>query len=153
CLAFAMSDAHAAARGPWTELSCEYLFFHAKRRDQQPPHTGASMGATRKAVELDGQPLETGWPYLNALPTDLRKWKPPHRVGPLFQRTSIMVGSDFGDAWDAVANGTPALIGMTISNAFFTPNQAGVVDSTEVVDPHRRHAVVAAAAGKRAGKR
>ncbi len=33
CLAFAMSDAHAAARGdPWSPLSCEYLFYHAKQR-------------------------------------------------------------------------------------------------------------------------
>ena len=34
CLAFAMSDAHGAARGPWEDLSCEYLFHHAKKREQ-----------------------------------------------------------------------------------------------------------------------
>src|SRR5436305_462757 len=32
CLAFAMSDAHAAAiGGMWSPLSCEYLFYHAKQ--------------------------------------------------------------------------------------------------------------------------
>lgn len=41
CLAFALSDTHAAARGlPWSPLSCEYLFYHAKQRDKTPPHGG-----------------------------------------------------------------------------------------------------------------
>src|SRR5438270_597211 len=77
CLAFAMSDAHAAMIEPWNPLSCEYLFFHAQRRVAKPPHTGASMSATREAVELDGQPVESDWPYLKAVPADLKQWKPP----------------------------------------------------------------------------
>jgi Papain family cysteine protease len=153
CLAFAMSDAHAAALDPWDPLCCEYLFFHAKRRDKKPPYTGATMRAIREAVELDGQPVETAWPYLNALPTDLKRWKPPAKVGPLFRRSSDLIGTGFDDAWNAVAGGKPALIGMTLSAAFYTPSKAGVVDSDEPVDPTRRHAVVAAAAGERAKKR
>ena len=153
CLAFAMSDAHAAAIDPWNPLSCEYLFFHAKRRDNKPPHTGATMSAIREAVELDGQPVESDWPYLKAVPADLKHWKPPAKVGQLFRRSSDLVGMGFDDAWNSVAGGKPALIGMSLSAAFYAPSKAGVVDSDEPVDPAPRHAVVAAAAGERAKKR
>lgn len=153
CLAFAMSNAHAAAIEPWNSLCCEYLFFHAKRRDNKPPHAGATMRAIREAVELDGQPVESDWPYLEAIPADLKQWVPPSKVGQLFRRSSDLIGKGFDDAWNAVAGGKPALIAMSLSGAFFTPSKAGVVDSDEPVDLTRRHAVVAAAAGERAKKR
>ena len=153
CLAFAMSDAHAAALTPWDPLCCEYLFFHAKRRDGKPPNTGATMRAIREAVELDGQPVETAWPYLNALPTDLKRWNPPATVGQLFRRSSQSIGTSFNDAWSAIVGCKPALVEMTLSDAFYTPDTAGVVDADEPVDPARRHAVVATAVGKRAKKR
>ena len=57
----------------------------------------------------------------------------------------------FDEVWDAVEAGTPVLIGMTISDAFFMPDGDGVIDSDEPVDPARRHAVVAVATGERAG--
>src|SRR5258708_38222177 len=31
CLAFAASDLHAAVRGAWAPLSCEYIFYHAQK--------------------------------------------------------------------------------------------------------------------------
>lgn len=75
CLAFAMSDAHAAARGaPWLPLSCEYLFYHAKQRDKAPPHVGTTIPAIRAALEHDGQPIETAWPYLPALKENRTQW-------------------------------------------------------------------------------
>src|SRR5205085_5453343 len=59
CLAFAMSDAHAAARGnPWAALCCEYLFYHAKQRDRTPADEGTTIHAIRAALEHDGQPAE-----------------------------------------------------------------------------------------------
>ena len=147
CLAFAMSDAHAAAIEPWIPLCCEYLFFHAKRRGNTSPHSGATIPTIREALEMDGQPVETDWPYLRAVPADLKKWQPPAKVGPLFRRKSDLVGTGFDEAWDSVAAGKPALVGMTLSDAFYSPSHAGVVDSDEAVDPSRRHAVVAVAAG------
>lgn len=153
CLAFALSDVHAAMTAPWNPLSCEYLFFHAKRRSNQPAHTGASMTAIRESLEFDGQPFETDWPYLKALPADLKEWKPPDKVGPLFRRSSAVLGQGFEVAWNLVASGRPALIGMSLSTAFYTPSKSGIVDVDEAVDSSRRHAVVAAAAGKGARKK
>ena len=154
CLAFAMSDAHAAAIGePWELLSCEYLFYHAKQRDMTPAHQGTTVSAIRAALEHDGQPVETGWPYLSNLPSDLTKWKPPVKVGALFRRTSNVNGTAFDWVWDAVEGDRPTLIGMTLSDAFLKPGKDGVVDSGEPEDPDVRHAVLVVATGKRARKR
>jgi hypothetical protein len=63
CLAFAMSDAHAAARGsPWLPLCCEYLFYYAKQRDPTPANEGTTIPAIRAALQHDGQPVENDWP-------------------------------------------------------------------------------------------
>lgn len=154
CLAFAVSDAHAAAiGGAWSPLSCEYLFYHAKRRDQTAADQGTTVPAVRAALEHDGQPAESGWPYLSRLPADLAEWKPPAEVGTLFRRGSAPGGKAFGDVWDAVEGGQPVLVGMTISDAFYAPGPDGVIDSDEPADPARRHAVVAVATATRAAER
>ena len=154
CLAFAMSDAHAAAiGGTWSLLSCEYLFYHAKQRDKTSAHHGTTVPAIRATLENDGQPAESGWPYLSQLPADLNQWKPPAEVGPLFRRGSDPNGKAFDEIWDAVEGDQPVLVGMTISDAFYTPGSDGVIDSDEQQDPTRRHAVVVVATGMRAKKR
>ena len=153
CLAFAASDAHAAARGQWAALSCEFLFYHAKQRDSTHPASAARLSSTRDALELDGQPSENEWAYLDALPEDLAGWEPPVGIGEVFRRGSQVGGSSFDGAWSAVMSDTPPIVGMTISDAFLEPDQAGIVDSPEAIDPARRHAVVAAAAGESNGTR
>ena len=151
CLGFAMSDAHAAARAPWEELSCEYLFHHAKKRETTPPTKGAKTSSMRLAMEQDGQPVEADWEYLETLPADLALWVPPPKIGAVYKRASALLAGGFGEAWNLVEAGTPVLIVMTISDAFYLPNGAGLVDSTEAPDPTRRHAVVATATGEQAG--
>jgi hypothetical protein len=154
CLAFAVSDVHAAVRGvPWSELSSEYLFYHAKQRDGTPVHEGTTIDAISVALKQDGQPLETGWPYLARLPTDLKHWKPPAAVGTLFRRQSTQSGHAFGRVWDAIEAAEPTVIGITFSPAFHLPDADGVVDSGEPEDQHLRHAVLAVATGERARER
>jgi len=154
CLTFAVSDAHAAARGtPWSELSCEYLFYHAKQRDRTPASEGTTVMAIRAALKHDGQPLETAWPYLMRLPADLTQWKPPAAVGTVYQRPSRAGGHTFGQVWDAVERGEPTVIGMTFSAAFHVPDPDGVVDSGEPEDTHLRHAMLALATGTMAKQR
>lgn len=152
CLAFAISDAHAAMRGSRSPLSCEYLFYQAKQRDKTPPNEGTTIAAIRAALEHDGQPIETDWPYLKALPTDLKQWKPPAKVGTLYRRSSKKNGAAFDKVWSAVEGDKPVLIAMTLSTAFFLPSKDGVVDSDEPEDPNLRHAVVGVATGDRTKK-
>jgi len=154
CLAFAVSDAHAAARGnPWSPLSCEYLFYHAKQRDKTPADEGSTIPAIRAALRHDGQPVETAWPYLNSLPADLTQWKPPAKVGTLFYRNSKRSGDAFDQVWEAVEADQPTLIALTVSPAFFVPDGDGVVDSAEQENPDLRHAVLAVATGNRRKKK
>ena len=153
CLAFAMSDTHAAARAPWAELSCEFLFHHAKKREQTPPTKGAKPSSIRAALENDGQPVEADWEYLDTLPADLTLWVPPAKTGSVFRRATTILAGGFDEAWAEVAAGKPVLIVLTISDAFYAPDAAGVVDSAESSDPTRRHAVVATATGERTGVR
>jgi hypothetical protein len=149
CLAIAVSDAHAAVRGnPWSPLCCEYLFYHAKKIDKTPAHEGTTIPAIKGALQHDGQPVESDWPYLKALPADLKQWKPP-KVGTLYYRASKKSGHAFDEVWDAVEADQHIVVGMTYSAAFYTPDADGVVDSDEPEDPDLRHAVLAVATGKR----
>ena len=153
CLAFAMSDAHAAAIGsPWSPLSCEYLFWHAKQRDKSPAHEGTSVAAIGHALENKGQPVESDWPYLPTLPTDLTTWTPPANIGALFRRKSQPGRMAFKEVWDSIEAASPAMIAMALSGAFFTPDSEGVIDTDEPPDPDIRHAVLAVATGE-IGKR
>jgi len=117
CLAFATSDAHAAVRDTtWAELSCEYLYFHAAQREGVKHTAGVKIASIRNALDQDGQPVEAGWPYLKAVP---KQWKPPAKVGDVFCRASKMLAGGFARAWQKVTSGTPVLIGMSISDAFY----------------------------------
>jgi len=152
CLAFAMSDAHAAAIGePWVPLSCEYLFYHAKQRDGTPPTTGTTVANSRAALEHDGQPAETGWPYARSVAA--ATWRPPANVGTLFRRTSEVRGASFDVLWAALEEGGPALLIMSLSDAFYVPSKDGVVDSTEIDSPTVQHAVLAVGLGHQQGVR
>jgi hypothetical protein len=153
CLAFAACDTHAATREPWAELCCEYLFYSAKKHDGTPPQKGMRMSSARHVLEHIGQPVETAWAYLKKLPGDIKQWKPPARVGKLYACSSKEAGDRFDNAWAALQSGSPALIGMTISPAFYKWDAEGVIDAGEPVVPQRRHAVVAVAVGERKGRR
>lgn len=152
CLAFAVSDTHAGVRNGWDPLSCEYLYYHAITRDGSDPEAGASVHPTLQAIEHDGQPVEDEWPYLTAVPVDPSDWTPPDDVEEVFCRSGAIQPSTFDAAWELLAKGRPAVIGMTISDAFYQPD-AGIIKAQEAVDPARRHAVIGIAAGRLANAR
>lgn len=83
----------------------------------------------------------------------MKLWKPPAKLGTILRCPAKEIGKGFQTAWDSVVGGTAALIGMSISNAFYQPDGTGVIDSAEAIDLQRRHAVIAAAAGERKGKK
>jgi hypothetical protein len=154
CLAFAVSDAHSAARGtPYTALCCEYLFYHSKLRDGTPADEGTTLPAIREALAHNGQPVETDWPYLADLPADLTQWVPPTSVGTVYTRASKRTGSAFDDIWNAVEADQPVLIVKSLSLGFTKPDANGVVDTDDPGIPVVRHAVLAVATAKRAKQR
>lgn len=152
CMAFSASDAHAAVRPNWQPLSCEFAYYHAVKRDGGTANDGASLDAVLAAIREDGQPPEEAWTYLGQLPQDLAAWKPPAKVSPLFRRGNDSGGASIQIIRDKLDAGTPLIVGMWLSDAFYTPDNFGVVESGEPPDPHRRHAVVAVGHGHQ-GKR
>lgn len=155
CLAFAASDVHAALRGSWLPLSCEYAIYHAQRRAGRPPDAGAILPAMLEAIRMDGQPPESAWPYLVSIPPNPTLWQPPSGAGPIFRRA----GDAHAFAVDAIVGqldgGVPVLVLMNLSRSFFFVGPDGLVDQApgEPPDHHRRHAVVAVGHGVTGARR
>ena len=80
-----------AGREGWVPLSCEYVFYQAQLRAGRSPNKGALLSSMLEALHEDGQPEESGWPYLPATPTETASWTLPATVGPLFRRAGQRV--------------------------------------------------------------
>lgn len=146
CLAFAASDCHAAQRGPWDPLSCEWLYNRAQTRSGRSHADGATLGSLLDALRLDGQPLEAVWPYE---PVVVEPWAPPAVSPLLYRRGGTALGPDFDAIVALLEAGRPAVLLMELSPSFFAPDTDGVVRPAagERPDPAVRHAVVATAHG------
>ncbi|RTM05515.1 MAG: peptidase C1 [Hyphomicrobiales bacterium] len=149
CLAFAASDTHAAVREGWAPLSCEYAFYQAQRRAGRPPSTGALLPSVLEALRENGQPEESGWPYLAATPADVASWMPPQEVGKLFGRNGARATHSIDQVVQELDHGRPVIVLTILSRAFYRPNPQGVVDpaADEQPEPARRHAVIAVGHG------
>jgi len=149
CLAFAVSDGHAALRDGWVPLSCEYVFFHAQRRSGRQPTQGVLLPAMLRTLDEDGQPAEAGWPYLAKLPADLAKWTPPADATPVYRRASEPSGSSIDAIIAELDRGAPVVTLLRLSRSFDFIGPNGLVDQApgETPDFNRRHAVIAVAHG------
>lgn len=153
CMAFAASDAHAAARDGWEPLSCEFAYYHALRFDGGKPHQGATTDGVLKAIKAEGQPPETVWKYLPRIPDDKASWKPPANASPLYKRASEYDSASLTAIEGRLVAGCPVIVTMLLSDGFFVPDGDGVIAVDEPPDPARRHAVVAVGYGKRGTER
>ena len=149
CLAFSMSDLHAAVRPGWAPLSCETLFFHAQRRAHRLPSVGATVPDMLVAVAIDGQPDEADWPYLSALPVELSDWKPPTAGSESFKRPGVSLKPDRPEVIALLTEGRPVILLLMLSESFYVPDDQGVVrpSNGEHPDPALRHAVIAVGHG------
>lgn len=149
CLAFSTSDCHAAMRGAWIPLSIEYAFYHAQRRSGRSLTEGADIVGILSAIEHDGQPPETDWPYQVSLPADLSTWAPPIGIKTIFKRFGQQEKPLFDEVLRGLDEGRPVIVGMMLSGSFFRPDGNGIITLTpgEVPDPALRHAVLAVGYG------
>jgi hypothetical protein len=150
CMAFAASDAHAATRSPWRELSVEWAYYHALKRDRTAPHAGATMASMLAGIEVDGQPIEVEWPYITELFTDMAVWTPPN-AKPLYRRDSASRMATVEGLIERLDADEPVLFTMSISQSFYLPEPNGLVAASEPIEPKRVHAVIAVGHGKHAG--
>ncbi|MEX0697741.1 MAG: C1 family peptidase [Dongiaceae bacterium] len=143
CVAFAISDAHAVVRSAFVPLSVEHLYYHAIwRTPGGRPEDGVSLPRILEALRLDGQAVETGWPYMDLLPADLTQWLPPATATPVFKRASVTGTA----AMDAIVRhldaGTPVVVTFLASLAFCSPDN-GIVRPQAWDSDVDWHAVVA----------
>lgn len=149
CLAFAASDSHAGVRAGWEPLSCEFAFYNAQRRAGRSPTQGAVLDAMLDALRIDGQPVEAGWPYIDANPVQANTWLPPATIGDCFGRIGAAGGGDLSGVRSALVDGHPIVVLTMLSASFFAPLD-GIVDESpgERPEPSQRHALVAVGMGK-----
>ena len=149
CLPFASSCAHEHRRTAEAHLSVEYLFFHAIARASGNPLIGTTMTATATALAEDGQPLEAEWPYAPVQPDP---WSPPTLKGEAWKATLVLNQLSFDDIISHLEKGTPIVLGLVITDAFFDPDDDGVV-SDQTPDIERSgHAVLAVGHGTHQGE-
>ncbi len=148
CMAFAASDAHAAARGALQPLSAEWAYYHGLQRDGTAPHAGVTMCGMLEALRLDGQPEEAAWPYIPKLFTDVASWKPP-TASPIFRRNSALQTFTVAAILGCLDAEHPVLLTMSISKSFRLPDSDGVIDAIEPLESKRVHALVAVGHGHR----
>jgi hypothetical protein len=150
-MAFAASDAHAAARSSWQELSVEWAYYHALKRDGTKPHVGATMTSMLAGIKADGQPDEAGWPYIAKFFTDMGAWTPPN-AKPLYRSDNTQCSATPEKIIERLTAGEPVLFTMSISWSFYNPKPNGVIAGLEPLEPNRLHAVIAVGHGRHAGE-
>ena len=149
CMAFAASDAHAAARDGWEPLSTEWAYYHALKRDGGLPHEGTTIGRHAGDHQIRWSASRGRVALHQSAITDVKSWKPPARAKQLFFRDHNACPVTVQDIIDQLHAGTPVLITMTLSDAFYRPDADGIVERNEPMDPKRHHAVVAVGHGQR----
>ncbi len=150
CLVFALSDAHSAARGAREVLSAEHLYYHAvKRTVGGHPAKGVALPQACDALKLDGQSLESGWPYLSALPSDLAHWTPPTTAAPLFRRGTQLTKAKIPEIISRLDAGQPVVVTFLMGARFYVPFEGRVEPGPNDADI-AYHAVVAVGHGKSA---
>lgn len=145
CLAFATSTAHEVKAMAGEHLCVEYLFFHAVARTLgQDPASGVTMAAAAAALSDEGQPVEAAWPYTV---DPVTPWSPP-LISPPFHKATLTPGNlDFDGVVAALDAGTPVVLGLVITDAFYRPDAAGrIVDAVPDIE-RGGHAVLAVGHG------
>ncbi len=100
------------------------------------------------AIREDGQPPEKAWAYLPKIPSDIGLWKPPAGAAPLYRRAADHGHASVTEILRGLDSGTPIIITMCLSPAFYRRIPDGIINAPEPPDPARRHAVVTVGHGK-----
>ncbi len=87
------------------------------------------------ALRYDGQPAESGWPYLATLPADLAHWNPPPGVAPIFRRAGEARACTIDTIIAQLDRGVAVLVLMYLSPSFYHPGRNGIIDEAPGESP------------------
>lgn len=148
CLAFATSAAHEHHGRHAETLSVEYLYYHAVARTAGTnPDAGSTMEAAAAALIEEGQPFEAAWMYQ---PAQLYPpaWAPPASVGILHRASMSVRGPAIDEICQMLDAGSTVILGLVITDAFWTPDAAGIVSDRDLDTERGGHAVLAVGHGR-----
>ena len=146
CLAFASTAAHEhfAKRGQY--LSVEFLYYQAVERcPGKNPDAGTTMLATSEALAHIGQPDESFWPYSHS---QVSPWSPPTQTTHLLKVRMSQTSAKFESIVQELDQGTPAILGLIITDSFFKPDSSGTVGIKTPDIERGGHAVLALGHGQ-----
>lgn len=147
CLGFATSDLNGFANTQSAELSVEYVFHHACRRlPSWKPDQGVTVESMLTAVGTDGQPPESGYPYQANSPT-FPVTPPPADLKPIYWSQPQDRGLSVDKLLDHVAQQRPALLVVSLTRSFFTPDANGLVIHEPTAFGPGTHAILGIGAG------
>jgi hypothetical protein len=154
CLAFALSDAHAADRLTHPVFSADYLYYHGLRRmPVNHGDNGVGLVEASEALRSDGQPLEKDWPYSPVLPVDLASWKPPPKLR-VMHATATAIPANFSAICATLDLDRSIVVIFQPTERFYFPDRSGFL-APRTPDPAlpQLHAVVAVGHGQKGGQR
>lgn len=149
CLALAASDAHGMEHG-CTPLSAEYLFYHACQIAGTSAR-GLLFEEVARALEKNGQPAETEWPYST---TQADPWIVP-TVSTLWHGSLTHSSADASvNIEDMLRAGRPVIVAVRISAKLVLPEMPGATIDADGMG-YQGHALLAVGLGacSKAGKR
>jgi len=147
CLACSTSDAHAMHHSS-PPLSVEFLFYHAILAATVGNLTdGLTFPEVAQALEWNGQPAETDWPYNVNQPNP---WVPPAVTKMWNGKLEYDPTAPAAAISKIIAGGIPVVLGIRLSTAFIAPNIPGFVIPASG-DGFGGHAVLVVGLGTDAG--
>lgn len=118
CLACAVTDAHSHSHGLAEELSVEFLFYQAGRRMPKGDVTaGLTFDSVDEALQKDGQPMETEWPYQAVTPAP---WTPPTVTNRWYGALTDPAAAAT-DIEAALRTEIPVVLGIRLTAEFLAP--------------------------------
>lgn len=155
CLAFATSAVHRHLHRHASELSVEWLFYHAVTRAGDDPAHGSTIVDTQAVLRELGQSEEGFWPYQPHQPVKTA-WRPPAGSAELLRCAAADRDHGAAAIAEALAAAHPVVLGLVVTEAFFGPwrrvaGEAVLRDDGLPAEGQFGHAVVAVGCGTLAG--
>ncbi len=120
CLAFALSDGHSFHQKMKEGLSVEFLYYWALQHMAiNAINCGITFAAAQEALQNQGQPIETDWPY-NPNQTNISH--PPDNIQDIWKaKSKWALTSDYLVVIDKIRSNKPVVIGINVTNSFLQP--------------------------------
>jgi C1A family cysteine protease len=151
CLVFAATSAHEQLTSSVNEFCVEYLFYNAIRHDPNPSvGAGTTMAAVGVALEFDGQPLESVWPY-SAVQPPAGSWLPPSPIGTVWKAKWLSASIVFNDVLHHLDDGKAVILGLVITASFLRCDSEGELPTLSPDPARAGHAVLAVGYGSDSG--